>query len=813
MASARTPRQRELFEIAKSYSWVNLKSSGIADETAVVIAEGLKENRNLQMLDLSDNQIGDAGAQAIGAALRKKTKLSVLLLSNNKIGETGARAIAEGLQTSTALTQLGMHTNQIGDAGAQAIGPALRDKAKLSLLHLESNKIGDAGARAIAEGLKTSTTLTKLGMRANLVGDAGAQAIASTLRNKANLSILYLDENKVGDAGARAVAEGLQVSTALTRLGMDSNRIGHAGAQAIAAALRNKANLSRLSLSNNKIGDTGAQAIAESLQTATALTELGMQTNHIGDAGAQAIGSTLRNKANLSILYLHRNKIGDTGARAIAEGLQTLSALTDFRMNDNQIGDAGAHAIGSALRNKATLSKLSLSNNQISSSAAQLLSQSVPKTCEFSAESQRGSFQDATPPASPSVISTKTAHLSDTPSSPLPTSDSMSQDVRQLQARIAQLELAQQTTNPINSGIPRVPLQVLSQATAQFSESKRIGAGGFGHVYSGVWSGQPVAVKRLAAGSNQGVAQFESELEALSRFRHPNIVTIMCYAQEGNERCLAFELMANGSVRDRLDRKGGTPALSWDQRRNIATSIANAMHFVQTAIPRQPLFHLDLKTDNVLLDAQFNAKVADFGLTRSAPMQVDGQSYVHTQTVQGTLLYICPEYQHEGKVSIKTDVYSYGMILLELVTGQPPSLNLMANVRRELKKSRKVDAVLDKAIDWSIQDKEAAQAMAELASDCLETVRVDRPSFGEILRRLSGKEAAGANEEEAVAGSDRECLVCFNAPTNAKLMPCYHACVCVACAQWMIQRQDKCMICRVPPTSFQEGTFNQTFVQ
>ncbi|XP_011270479.1 hypothetical protein CAOG_08838 [Capsaspora owczarzaki ATCC 30864] len=643
MASAWTPRQRELFEKAKSSNVVDFRRSGITDADALVIAEGLKENRNLQYLDLDGNQIGDAGAQAIGAALRNKAKLSILYLSRNKIGDTGARAIAEGLQTSTALTDLRMHTNQIGDAGAQAIG------------------------------------------------------------------------------------------------------------------------------------------------------------------------SALRNKANLSILYLSNNKIGDIGARAIAEGLQTSTALTDLRMHTNQIGDAGAEAVGSALRNKANLSKLNLTDNQISASAVQFLSKSVLAKCVFSAENQRTRPQNA---ISPPAIPPKPAHLDHTPNSPLAASDATSQQVRELQARIAQLELAQQTTTaaPILSTIPRVSLQVLSQATTQFSESKRIGGGGFGSVYSGVWSGQRVAVKRLAADSTQGVAQFEAELEALSRFRHPNIVTIMCYAQEGNERCLVYELMPNGSVRERLDRKGGTPALSWQQRRTIATDIANAMHFVQTAIPRQPLFHLDLKTDNVLLAADFHAKVADFGLTRSAPAQVDAHSYIRTQTVQGTLQYICPQYHQEGKVSIKTDVYSYGMILLELVTGQQPSIDLMGTVRHQLKRSRKIDAVLDKAIDWSSEAKESAQAIAEHAADCLEPTRVDRPSFGEILRRLSGEEVAGANEEEIIEGSDRECLVCYNAPTNAKLMPCHHACVCVACAQWMIQRRDKCMICRVLPTSFQQGTYTKTFV-
>ncbi|XP_011270426.1 protein tyrosine kinase, variant [Capsaspora owczarzaki ATCC 30864] len=537
---------------------------------------------------------------------------------------------------------------------------------------------------------------------------------------------------------------------------------------------------SRVILARSDITHDDALVIAEGLKANGNLQYLELSDNQIGDAGAQAIGSALRNKSTLIALSLNENKISDIGAFAVAEGLQASTALTELGMFINQIGDAGAQAIGSALRNKANLSKLNLSDNQISASAVQLISKSVPAKCEFSAGNQRTRPQNAT---SPPAIPPKPAHLDHTPNSPLAASDATSQ-------------------------------QVLSQATTQFSESKRIGGGGFGSVYSGVWSGQRVAVKRLAADSTQGISQFEAELEALSRFRHPNIVTIMCYAQEGNERCLVYELMPNGSVRDRLDRKGGTPALSWQQRRTIATDIANAMHFVQTAIPRQPLFHLDLKTDNVLLAADFHAKVADFGLTRSAPAQVDAHSYIRTQTVQGTLQYICPQYRDEGKVSIKTDVYSYGMILLELVTGQPPSIDLMGTVRRELKRSRKIDAVLDKAIDWSPQDKESAQAMAaDLAPDCLETARIDRPSFGEILRRLSGEEAAGANEEETIEGSDRECLVCYNAPTNAKLMPCHHACVCVACAQWMIERRDKCMICRVLPTSFQQGTYTKTFVQ
>ncbi|KJE95101.1 TKL/IRAK protein kinase [Capsaspora owczarzaki ATCC 30864] len=560
-----------------------------------------------------------------------------------------------------------------------------------------------------------------------------------------------LQSNRIGDIGACAIAEGLRTSPGLTKLWMHANQVGDAGARAIGSALRDKANLSVLHLGNNKISDIGAGAIAEGLQASTALNELGMHTNRIGDAGAQAIGSALRNKAYLSVLGLNNNKIGDTGACAIAEGLQASTALAEFGMDTNQIGDAGAQAIGSALCNKAHLSKLILSDNQISSSAVQLLSQNLPAKCEFSADNQRIRVQDAniSPSSSP-------AFRSNTANAPLAASDSMSQEVRQLRARIAQLEQAQQTTAtaPVMSTIPRVSLQVLSEATAQFSESKRIGGGGFGSVYSGVWSGQRVAVKRLAADSTQGVAQFESELEALSRFRHPNIVTIMCYAQEGNERCLVYELMANGSVRDRLDRKDGTPALNWAQRRNIATDIANAMHFVQTAISGQPLFHLDLKTDNVLLDAHFNAKVADFGLTRSMPAQ-EGRNYIKTKTIAGTYKYICPQYLEEGKVSIKTDVYSYGMILLELLTGEQPGIKLGSAVKRALKNHGRLDSELDTSIVWGAPDCLFATTVAELALACLELDGVDRPTFDEILTTIGQSVDQGSAHAHAAVPPDR----------------------------------------------------------
>ncbi|KJE95297.1 hypothetical protein CAOG_05762 [Capsaspora owczarzaki ATCC 30864] len=679
--------------------------------------------------------------------------------------------------------------SQIGDEEAKAIAEALKGNKAVTMLDLKWNETGEAGAQAIAEALKVNTKLTTVDLYNNLIGDVGAHAIAEALKSECESD---------GDAGAQAIAEALKVNTTLKELRLGENQIGNVGAQAIAVVLSVNTTLTTLSLGVNQIGDIGAQAIAEALKVNTTMTRLYLDENQIGDAGAQMLAEALKMNKNLTTLYLDQNFISENGINALKQvGNRTCKLSTGGQLKPSpaQLQEMASRA--AQVRPSVPTTK----NPQVARSAA-----SVPHAAPSSSHA----------PSSPTPPAPASKPRGSANAGPAIPTDS-TEEIRQLQARIAQLELERQappiiSAAPFLSNILKVPLQVLSEATAQFSESKRIGGGGFGSVYSGVWSGQRVAVKRLAADSTQGISQFESELEALSRFRHPNIVTIMCYAQEGNERCLVYELMPNGSVRDRLDRKGGTPALSWQQRQNIATGVANAMHFVQTAIPRQPLFHLDLKTDNVLLDAHFNAKVADFGLTRSAPMQVDAHSYIRTQTVQGTLQYICPEYHHDGKVSIKTDVYSYGMILLELVTGQQPSINLMGTVRRELKKSRKIDAVLDKAIDWSPQDKESAQMIgADLAADCLEPARVNRPSFGEILRRLSGEEAE-VNEEEAVEDSERECMYCYSAPANAKLMPCCHACVCVACAQKMIERPDRCMVCRVLPTSFETGKYNQTFV-
>ncbi|XP_004343391.1 hypothetical protein CAOG_07517 [Capsaspora owczarzaki ATCC 30864] len=278
--------------------------------------------------------------------------------------------------------------------------------------------------------------------------------------------------------------------------------------------------------------------------------------------------------------------------------------------------------------------------------------------------------------------------------------------------------------------IPQIPLATLFAAANNFADPP-LGEGAFGRVYSGFIPGPRIAIKRLSAESKQGKDEFKSELDSLSKFRHPNIIAILSFAEEGDERCLVYEFMSNGSVRDRLSRKNGTPPLTWAQRYRIATDVARGMHYVQTAFPDHALFHLDLKTSNVLLDAHFNAKVSDFGLVRVA-QHLDDVSYLRTQNRQGTTAYMCPDLLEEGRITIKTDVYAFGMILLELVTGMKAAAKLKSDSRKALKADKFVGLV-DSTIK---EDGQGIKEVVSLALECLDEAANDRPSFGGLLATL-----------------------------------------------------------------------------
>ncbi|KJE97706.1 hypothetical protein CAOG_07810 [Capsaspora owczarzaki ATCC 30864] len=362
----------------------------------------------------------------------------------------------------------------------------------------------------------------------------------------------------------------------------------------------------------------------------------------------------------------------------------------------------------------------------------------------------------------------------------------------------------------------------IAEATGSFAASNIIGKGRWGTVFKAKLLGTDVAVKRVTQAS---IAQFEAELVALSYFRHPNIVQIIGLAKDDDYLFIVLERLCNGSLSERLMCASGTDPLTVSTRVNIALGVAQGMEYLQSAIPRLPMFHLDLKSANILLDGAFAPKIADFGLTRAVPLALDGpDSFSQVPKLQGTLAYICPEYLTYGRVSRRTDVFSYGVILLELLTGRVADANLRVDARRQWKLHRSLEAMLDPKLgQLSANQSSVALATARVAMDCVDESRLDRPPFKSLVHFFSQVVESGhANGADLISATTcptqsleelrrRECVVCCDAPTNAQLRPCRHAATCEACAQELLDRHEACPVCRCLVQSYIIGDFQHTF--
>ncbi|KAL4376739.1 hypothetical protein GQ457_02G014310 [Hibiscus cannabinus] len=207
----------------------------------------------------------------------------------------------------------------------------------------------------------------------------------------------------------------------------------------------------------------------------------------------------------------------------------------------------------------------------------------------------------------------------------------------------------------------------LSIATNGFSQSNIIGQGGFGYVYKGVLpDGKEVAIKSLKVGSGQGEREFQAEVEIISRVHHRHLLSLVGYCVTGVQRMLVYDLVPNKTLEYHLHGKG-VPVMDFASRLRIALGAAKGLAYLhEDCNPR--IIHRDIKAANILLDDNFEAMVADFGLAR-----LSGDNHTHVSTrVMGTFGYLAPEYASSGKLTEKSDVYSFGIMLLELITGKPP---------------------------------------------------------------------------------------------------------------------------------------------
>lgn len=284
--------------------------------------------------------------------------------------------------------------------------------------------------------------------------------------------------------------------------------------------------------------------------------------------------------------------------------------------------------------------------------------------------------------------------------------------------------------------VPHVNFNDLFIATCGFGGNQKLGQGGFGSVYLGILelNGQRknVAVKRLNIGEE---GQFHTELQVMTKYVNENLLQILAYSCDNEQaRCLICEYMSNGSLEDRLAQKGNSPPLPWDVRLDIAVGTARGLVALHTMYP-EPLIHRDIKSANILLNARFKAKIGDFGIARL------GSSWEETTRILtsrwcGTPVYMADE-ALRGSITVKSDTFSFGVVLLELLTGLPP----FDSARSEPALLSYVDEEEKEVHEW--KDPKAGDwpetvffKLFGLSTDCTHQNRKERPLMEQVLEKL-----------------------------------------------------------------------------
>ncbi|GKV19314.1 hypothetical protein SLEP1_g29594 [Rubroshorea leprosula] len=214
---------------------------------------------------------------------------------------------------------------------------------------------------------------------------------------------------------------------------------------------------------------------------------------------------------------------------------------------------------------------------------------------------------------------------------------------------------------------PSIRLDIINAATKHFCDENKLGEGGFGPVYKGTLAdGKEIAVKRLSRTSGQGLLEFKNEVMLIARLQHRNLVRLLGCCMEDNETLLVYEYMPNRSLDVYLFDSSLSVQLDWQRRFSIIIGIARGIVYLHED-SRLRIIHRDLKASNILLDGEMNPKISDFGMARIFSVN---QTEANTNRVVGTYGYMAPEYAMEGLFSIKSDVFSFGVLLLEIISGK-----------------------------------------------------------------------------------------------------------------------------------------------
>ncbi|XP_060675117.1 G-type lectin S-receptor-like serine/threonine-protein kinase At4g27290 isoform X2 [Ziziphus jujuba] len=285
-------------------------------------------------------------------------------------------------------------------------------------------------------------------------------------------------------------------------------------------------------------------------------------------------------------------------------------------------------------------------------------------------------------------------------------------------------------------------LDKIINATSNFSSNNKLGEGGFGPVYKGTLEdGQEIAVKRLSRNSLQGVNEFKNEVALIAKLQHRNLVKLLGCCIQGEEKMLVYEYMPNNSLDHFIFDKKKSELLNWSKRFHIINGIARGLLYLHQD-SRLRIIHRDLKTSNILLDTEMNPKISDFGMARTFG---GDQSEGNTNRVVGTCGYMAPEYAVDGQFSAKSDVFSFGILLLEIISGKRNrgfyhlnhTLNLIGHAWRLFKEGRSLELV-DPCLKDSIDLSEVLRSI-HISLLCVQEHPEDRPSMSYVVLMLGAE--------------------------------------------------------------------------
>ncbi|XP_042018544.1 receptor-like protein kinase FERONIA [Salvia splendens] len=299
------------------------------------------------------------------------------------------------------------------------------------------------------------------------------------------------------------------------------------------------------------------------------------------------------------------------------------------------------------------------------------------------------------------------------------------------------------------------PLAEIKAATSNLDRNSIIGKGGFGCVYMGVIDdgATTVAIKRLNPSSNQGAREFLTEIHMLSKLRHLHLVSLIGYCDEEGEMILVYDYMAHGSLHDHL-YSSHKPPLSWKQRLQISMGAAKGLHYLHTGT-EHAIIHRDVKSTNILLDHNWIAKISDFGLSK---MGESNDSFTHISTnIKGTFGYLDPKYLSTHQLTRKSDVYAFGVVLFELISGRAAvdvrldeEQHSLAGWARFCVREGQVDGLIDRNLEGQISAG-CLDVFVGIAGRCIHIQPLERPSMADVVM---GLELAAALQETTVVEDD-----------------------------------------------------------